>query len=272
MFNPRYGGDSRNSAAHHKCFGEVVMIVLKSPREIERMRVSCQIVAEVLALLKDKAVPGVTTLELEEIALKETKKRKAMPAFKGYAGFPYALCCSPNDRVIHGMPNSVPLREGDILSIDFGVLYDDYYGDSAVTMPIASVSSETARLLKVTEESLYKGIDQAVSGGRLFNISSAVQTHVEHAGYSVVRDFVGHGIGKKLHEEPQVPNYGLAGRGVQLKAGMVLAIEPMVNIGGFAVKVLDDGWTTVTADGSLSAHFEHTVAITANGPDILTRL
>ena len=248
------------------------MIVLKSLREIERMRVPCQIVAEVLALLKEKTVPGVSTLELEEIALKETKKRKAIPAFKGYAGFPFALCCSPNDRVIHGMPNSIPLKDGDILSIDFGVLYDEFYGDAAVTIPVASISAEATRLLRVTEDSLYKGIEQAVSGGRLFDVSSAVQAHVENAGYSVVRDFVGHGIGKKLHEEPQVPNYGLAGRGVQLKTGMVLAIEPMVNIGDFAVKVLGDGWTTVTADGSLSAHFEHTVAITANGPDILTRL
>lgn len=236
------------------------------------MRVPCQIVAEVLALLKEKTVPGVSTLELEEIALKETKKRKAIPAFKGYAGFPFALCCSPNDRVIHGMPNSIPLKDGDILSIDFGVLYDEFYGDAAVTIPVASISAEATRLLRVTEDSLYKGIEQAVSGGRLFDVSSAVQAHVENAGYSVVRDFVGHGIGKKLHEEPQVPNYGLAGRGVQLKTGMVLAIEPMVNIGDFAVKVLGDGWTTVTADGSLSAHFEHTVAITANGPDILTRL
>lgn len=248
------------------------MIVLKSLREIERMRVSCTIVAEVLALLKENAVAGVSTLELEEIALKETKKRKAVPAFKGYAGFPFALCCSPNDRVIHGMPNSVPLKDGDIISVDFGVLYDEYYGDAAITIPVGTVSSEASKLLQVTEQSLYKGVDQAVPGGRLFDISNAVQTHVEQHGYSVVRDFVGHGIGKKLHEEPQVPNYGVAGRGVQLKPGMVLAIEPMVNRGGFAVKVLDDGWTTVTADGSLSAHFEHTVAITNNGPDILTRL
>ncbi|MDD2499351.1 MAG: type I methionyl aminopeptidase [Geobacter sp.] len=248
------------------------MIVLKSPREIERMRVACKIVAEVLALLKEKAVTGVTTLELEEFALKETKKRKAVPAFKGYAGYPYALCCSPNDRVIHGMPNSLPLKNGDILSIDFGVLYDEYYGDAAITIPVGAVNAESTGLLEITKQSLYRGIEQAVAGGRLFDISSAVQKHVELHGYSVVRDFVGHGIGKKLHEEPQVPNYGVAGRGVQLKPGMVLAIEPMVNKGGFAVKVLSDGWTTVTADGSLSAHFEHTVAITNNGPDILTRL
>ena len=236
------------------------------------MRVPCKIVAEVLALLKEKAVAGVSTLELEEIALKETKKHKAIPAFKGYAGFPFALCCSPNDRVIHGMPNAVPLKDGDILSVDFGVLYDEYYGDAAITIPVGAITTETSKLLKVTEQSLYKGIEQALAGGRLFDISSAVQSHVELHGYSVVRDFVGHGIGKKLHEEPQVPNYGVAGRGVQLKPGMVLAIEPMVNKGGFAVKVLDDGWTAVTVDGSLSAHFEHTVAITTQGPDILTRL
>lgn len=248
------------------------MIVLKSPREIDRMRVACKIVAEVLALLKEKAVAGVTTLELEEFALKETKKRKAVPAFKGYAGYPYALCCSPNDRVIHGMPNSLPLKNGDILSVDFGVLYDEYYGDAAITIPVGAINAEAASLLEITEQSLYRGIEQAVAGGRLFDISSAVQKHVELHGYSVVRDFVGHGIGKKLHEEPQVPNYGVAGRGVQLKPGMVLAIEPMVNRGSFSVKVLDDGWTTVTSDGSLSAHFEHTVAITNKGPDILTRL
>lgn len=248
------------------------MIVLKSPREIERMRVPCRIVAEVLALLKEKAVAGVSTLELEEIALKETKKHKAIPAFKGYSGFPFSLCCSPNDRVIHGMPNTMPLKDGDILSVDFGVLYDEYYGDAAITIPVGAITAEATKLLKITEQSLYKGIEQALVGGRLFDISSAVQSHVELHGYSVVRDFVGHGIGKKLHEEPQVPNYGVAGRGVQLKPGMVLAIEPMVNKGGFAVKVLDDGWTAVTVDGSLSAHFEHTVAITTQGPDILTRL
>jgi len=246
--------------------------MLKSPREIERMRVPCKIVAEILALLKEKIVPGVCTIELEDLALKESKKRKAVPAFKGYAGFPYALCCSPNDRVIHGMPNSQPLQDGDILSIDFGVLYDDFYGDSAVTVPVGTISSEADRLMTKTSESLFKGIEQAVAGNRLFDISYAIQSHVEQAGYSVVRDFVGHGIGKKLHEDPQVPNYGKAGRGIQLKPGMVLAIEPMVNSGIHSVKVLDDGWTAVTADGGLSAHFEHTVAITRQGPDILTRL
>ena len=234
------------------------------------MKASCSIVAEILQLIREKIKPGITTYELEEIAVKETEKRKAKPAFKGYAGFPYALCCSPNDRVIHGMPDRRPLREGDILSIDFGVLYDEFYGDAAITVPVGKVSPEAESLMKTTEEALYFGINKAVSGGRLYDISNAVQTHVESSGYSVVRDFVGHGIGRKLHEEPQVPNYGVAGRGVSLKPGMVLAIEPMVNRGRYAVKVLEDGWTAVTADGTLSAHFEHTVALTKNGPEILT--
>lgn len=248
------------------------MIVLKSPREIERMRSSCQIVAEILALLAEQVSPGITTLDLESVAVEETRKRKAIPAFKGYAGYPYALCCSPNDRVIHGMPSNMPLKSGDILSIDFGVLYDDFYGDAAVTVPVGVISEEAQALMKVTEESLYRGIDKAQHGFRLQDLSFAVQSHVEQAGYSVVRDFVGHGIGKKLHEDPQVPNYGKPGRGIQLKAGMVLAIEPMVNAGSYGVRVLDDGWTTVTVDGRLSAHFEHTVAITKRGPEILTRL
>jgi methionyl aminopeptidase len=170
------------------------------------------------------------------------------------------------------MPNKTPLIKGDILSIDFGVLYDEYYGDAAITVPVGEVSSDALELISATEKSLYMGIEQALAGARLFNISYAVQQYVESLGFSVVRDFVGHGIGKKLHEEPQVPNYGMAGRGVQLKSGMVLAIEPMVNKGSYSVRVLDDGWTAVTVDGSLSAHFEHTVAITENGPDILTRL
>lgn len=236
------------------------------------MRVPCRIVAEILELLRDAVKPGVTTLELEELAVREAKKRKAVPAFKGYAGYPYALCCSPNDRVIHGMPNVVPLKDGDILSVDFGVLCDEFYGDAAITLPVGKISKTAQSLMTATEESLYRGIDQAVVGGRLYDISSAVQRHVEAHGYSVVRDFVGHGIGKQLHEDPQVPNYGVAGRGISLKAGMVLAIEPMVNCGTYAVRVLQDGWTAVTADGSLSAHFEHTVAVTEHGPEILTRL
>ncbi len=236
------------------------------------MKTPCRIVAEVLQQLRELVVPGVTTLELESAALVATKKHKAIPAFKGYAGYPYALCCSPNNWVIHGMPNATPLKEGDVLSVDFGVLYDEFYGDAAVTLPVGKINDKAQALLTATEESLYCGIDQAVVGGRLYDISHAVQRHVESRGYSVVRDYVGHGIGKRLHEDPQVPNYGIAGRGVALKAGMVLAIEPMVNCGGYDVKVLEDGWTAVTADGSLSAHFEHTVALTDHGPEILTRL
>lgn len=248
------------------------MIVLKSPQEIQKMRDSGRIVAEILALLKEKIAPGITTMELEDLACLETKKNKAVPAFKGYAGFPYALCCSPNDCVVHGMPTRQPLVEGDLLSLDFGVLYNGFYGDAAITVPVGKVGRDAETLMVATEASLYKGIDKVVPGNRLFDISSAVQTYVEESGYSVVRDFVGHGIGKRLHEEPQVPNYGVAGRGVQLKAGMVLAIEPMVNAGSYGIRVLEDGWTAVTSDGSLSAHFEHTVAITEHGPVILTRL
>lgn len=248
------------------------MIVLKSSHEIDRMRTSCKMVAEVLELLKNKVAPGITTIELEEVALKATKRLRAVPAFKGYGGFPYALCCSPNDRVIHGMPNAIPLKDGDILSIDFGILYNGYYGDAAITVPVGSVSPAAIALMDTTEKSLYLGIEKATAGGKLFDISHAIQHYVESHKYSVVRDFVGHGIGTKLHEDPQVPNFGTSGKGVKLKPGMVLAIEPMVNQGAYGVRVLDDGWTAITADGSLSAHFEHTVAITSSGPDILTRL
>lgn len=248
------------------------MIVLKSPREIERMRTSCTIVAEILALLADHVRPGVTTQDLEEIALKETVKHRAIPAFKGYCNYPSALCCSPNQQVVHGIPNRKPLENGEILSLDFGVLYDGYYGDAAVTLPVGTVEKRIGKLLSVTEESLYRGIEKAYPGNRLFDISHSIQAHVESNGFSVVRDFVGHGIGKKLHEDPQIPNYGTPGHGVMLKPGMVLAIEPMINLKSHEVKVLEDGWTVVTVDGSWSAHFEHTVAITENGPDILTRL
>lgn len=248
------------------------MIVLKSPREIECMRSACQIVAEVLTKLSELVTPGVTTMDLEEVALRETKRMNARPAFKGYCNFPFALCCSPNQQVVHGMPNREPLKEGDILSLDFGVFYDGYYGDAAVTLPVGSVSAKADSLVEVTKDSLYKGIEQAVPGNRLFDISHAIQSYVENRGYSVVRDFVGHGIGKQLHEDPQVPNYGIPAHGVRLKAGMVFAIEPMINECSYEVEVLKDGWTVVTVDGGLSAHFEHTVAITENGPDILTRL
>lgn len=229
-------------------------------------------VAEVLQLVSSMAKPGVTTLELDRLAESEVVRRKARPAFKGYSGYPYSLCCSLNDQVVHGFPAELPLQDGDILSLDFGAFYDGFYGDAAVTVPIGTVTTNAMKLIKVTEESLGLAIERAVCNGRLTDISSAVQQYVERHGFSVVRDFVGHGIGRKLHEAPQVPNYGQAGRGPRLKAGMVLAIEPMVNEKSYDVKILEDGWTAVTADGFLSAHFEHTVAITDNGPEILTSI
>lgn len=248
------------------------MIILKSPREIERMRVSCRMVAEVLLILKEHVKPGVTTLDLESVALSEARKRKAKAAFKGYGNYPNALCCSPNNQVVHGMPTSQPLESGDILSLDFGILYDDFYGDAAITLPVGTIDRSLQKLIDVTEQSLYLGIEKAAAGNRLFDVSYAIQRHVENNGFSVVRDFVGHGIGKNLHEEPQIPNFGTPGKGVKLKPGMVLAIEPMINQKSYEVQVLEDGWTVVTRDGGMSAHFEHTVAVTENGPDILTRI
>jgi methionyl aminopeptidase len=248
------------------------VIILKSPREIERMKVPCRMVAEILGLLAEHVAPGISTFELDAIAYAETLKRKAKAAFKGYCNYPSALCCSPNDQVVHGMPSKEPLKSGDILSLDFGILYDDFYGDAAITLPVGDVSADTKRLLQATEESLIAGIAQAVPGNRLFDVSHTIQSYVEQRGFSVVRDFVGHGIGRSLHEDPQIPNYGQPGTGVRLKPGMVLAIEPMINEKSFAVKVLEDGWTVVTCDGGLSAHFEHTVAVTENGPEILTRI
>jgi methionyl aminopeptidase len=248
------------------------VIILKSPQEIARMKVPCRIVAEVLEILKGAAKPGVTTLALNQIAEKEAGKRSAKPAFKGYSGYPHALCCSLNEQVVHGMPSGRKLVDGDILSIDFGVVYDGFYGDAALTLPIGEISESAQRLLRVTEESLYAAIAATQPGNRLSDISYAVQSYVEPKGYSVVRDFVGHGIGRNLHESPQIPNFGRPGRGVRLKSGMVLAIEPMINEKGPDVRVLEDGWTAVTCDGGLSAHFEHTVAVTEEGPEILTRL
>lgn len=246
------------------------MIILKSPQEIERMKTPCRIVAEILELLKSEVKPGITTLALNEFAERHASKRGAKPAFKGYNGYPYSLCCSLNEQVVHGMPNSRELCEGDILSLDFGVVRDGFYGDAALTLPVGQVSEAAQRLIRVTEESLYAAIDAAQLTNRLSDISHAVQSYVEVRGYSVVRDFVGHGIGKSLHESPQIPNFGSPGRGVKLKPGLVLAIEPMINEKGPDVKVLGDGWTAVTCDGGLSAHFEHTVAITEHGPEILT--
>ena len=248
------------------------IIVLKSPAEIEKMRKSNRIVAEVLASIKDVARPGIATIELERLCEEELKKRKVRPAFKGYRGYPYCLCTSVNEEVVHGMPSSRVLREGDIVSVDVGVECDGYYGDAAITMPIGRISEQASRLIDVTEVALRRAIEKAQVGNRLFDISYAVQSYVEEKGFSVVRAFVGHGIGRDLHEAPQVPNFGTPGRGVRLKAGMVFAIEPMINAGGSDIVILDDGWTAVTKDGSLSAHFEHTIAITENGPCILSKL
>ena len=247
------------------------MIVCRSAAELERMRAAGRLVGEVLTALTPRVAPGVTTAELDEIAEKMITDAGAIPAFKGYHGYPATICASINEEVIHGIPSGQRmLREGDILSIDVGASLEGYFGDSALTLPVGQVSEEAARLLTVTEEALYKAIDVARPGGRISDIGHAVQKHVEAYGFSVVREFVGHGIGQRMHEEPQVPNYGEAGRGPRLAEGMVLAIEPMVNAGKPAVKVLSDGWTAVTRDKSLSAHFEHTVAITASGAWILT--
>ena len=247
------------------------MIVCRSAAELEKMRAAGRLVGEVLTALTPSVVPGVTTAELDEVAEKMIADAGAIPAFKGYHGYPATICSSINEEVIHGIPSGQRvLREGDILSIDVGASLEGYFGDSAITVPVGQVSEEAARLLTVTEEALYKAIEVARPGGRVSDIGHAVQKHVEAYGFSVVREFVGHGIGQKMHEEPQVPNYGEAGRGPRLAEGMVLAIEPMVNAGKPAVKVLSDGWTAVTRDKSLSAHFEHTVAITASGAWILT--
>jgi len=251
---------------------EYERIILKSPQEIEKMRRSNLIVAEVLEEIKSVAKPGVTTGELNGVAEELLAKRKARSAFKGYNGYPAALCTSVNEEVVHGIPSDRVLREGDILSLDFGAIYEDYYGDAATTLAIGRISAEAERLMRVAEEALYLAIDQARPENRLQDISAAVQRHVESHGFSVVREFVGHGIGKHLHEKPQVPNFGEPGRGIRLKPGMTMAIEPMINAGGYEVMILQDGWTAVTKDRSLSAHFEHSVAVTENGPYILSKL
>ena len=248
------------------------MIILKSRPEIEKMRKSNAIVAAILEELSRKIRPGVKTIELDRLSEELALKKGARPAFKGYRGYPYSLCTSVNSEVVHGMPSERELKEGDIVSLDFGILNDGYYGDAAVTVPVGEITPGARKLLKITEEALYRGIAEIKAGNRIGDISSAIQNHVEAAGYSVVRDLVGHGIGKNLHEDPQVPNYGSGGRGIELKPGMVFAIEPMVNEGTYRVEILRDGWTVVTADGKLSAHFEHSVAITENGPVILSRI
>ena len=247
------------------------MIVCRSAAELERMRAAGRLVGEVLTELQAHVAPGVTTADLDALAEKRILAAGAIPAFKGYHGYPATICASINEEVIHGIPSGRRvLNEGDVISLDVGASLGGYFGDSAITVAVGQVSEEAATLLRVTDESLYKAIEAVKPGGRISDIGHAVQQHVEAYGFSVVREFVGHGIGQSMHEEPQVPNYGQPGRGPRLAEGMVIAIEPMVNAGKPAVKVLGDGWTAVTKDGSLSAHFEHTVAVTADGPWILT--
>ena len=250
------------------------MIELKTPAEIEKMRKPSRIVAEILAVLREMVRPGVPTAELDRTAERMIDRAGARSAFKNYrvgnAVFPAVLCVSINEQVVHGIPSNRVLRDGDIVSLDFGVSIDGYFGDAAITVPVGEVDAESRRLIEATERSLYEGIKQLRPGSRLGDVGAAVQNVAEAEGFSIVRDFVGHGIGRALHEEPQVPNFGTPGKGRALKAGMVIAIEPMVNAGIPGVRVLDDGWTAVTADGRRSAHFEHTVAVRENGPEILT--
>lgn len=248
------------------------MIICKSPAEIEKLRRSGRLVRELLEEVHERVRPGVRTLDLERYVEKRLAQVGAQPAFKGYRGYPCCLCTSVNDEIIHAIPSERHLKEGDIVGLDMGVILDGYYGDSALTVPVGEIPEATRRLLRVTEEALELAIEKTKLGNRLGDISAAIQQHVEKNGYSVVREFVGHGIGRALHEEPQVPNYGQAGRGPSLKEGMVLAMETMVNAGGEGVRIKADHWTAVTADGELSAHFEHMVAVTRNGPDVLTRL
>jgi methionyl aminopeptidase len=248
------------------------MIIIKSAKEIELMRIAGRIVAETHEKLKEVIKPGITTKELDIIAEEYIRKSGALPAFKGYYGFPASICTSVNEQVVHGIPGHVVLKDGDIVGIDIGAIYEGYVGDAARTHGIGTISSEAERLIKVTQESFFAGIEYAREGNRLSDISHAIQQYVEAHGYSVVRDLVGHGIGKSMHEDPQIPNYGLAGRGPRLAAGMALAIEPMVNQGKYAVKTLSDGWTVLTADGSLSAHYENTIVITKQAPELLTLL
>ena len=248
------------------------MIIIKSRDDIAALRRANRVAAEALAEVVKAVKPGVETGRLDDIAREQILSRGAKPAFLGYHGYPKSLCVSLNDEVVHGIPSNRKIGEGDLVSLDIGAVKDGFVGDLAVTVAAGDVPPRAQELIRVTRESLYRGIEQARAGNRLYDISSAVEAHVTAAGFSVVRQFVGHGIGRDMHEEPQIPNYGKAGTGVRLKAGMTFAIEPMVNVGGWSVKVLPDGWTVVTADGSLSAHFEHSIAITDDGPVILSEL
>jgi methionyl aminopeptidase len=247
------------------------VIILKSPEEIGTMRLAGRIVAATRAVVVAAVRPGITTGELDAIAESHIDSQGAIPSFKGYRGFPASICTSVNEEVVHGIPGSRALREGDLISLDFGAIWEGYHGDSAVSVFVGEPpSDQVEKLVRVTEDSLEAGISQIRVGGRLSDIGHAVQQVVEGAGFSVVREYVGHGIGHSMHEDPQIPNYGPPGRGPELRPGMVLAVEPMVNLGGWETRQLDDGWTVVTADGSPSAHFEHTIALTEDGPEVLT--
>lgn len=242
----------------------------RTPDEIAIMRQAGRVVAEMHACIREAIRPGVTTLELDKIGREVIERRGARSNFLGYHGFPAVICSSPNDMIVHGIPGPYRLEEGDIISIDCGAIIQGWHGDAAFTAPVGQVSEEAAKLIKVTEESLYAGIDQMIDGNRISDIGHAVQTVAEAAGFSVVREYVGHAIGTAMHEKPEVPNYGDPGKGPKLRVGNVYAVEPMVNVGGAGTRLLDDGWSVVTADGSLSAHWEHTIAITDDGPEILT--
>lgn len=248
------------------------MVILKSEEEIEKIAQACLIVAKTLNYISNKIKPGITTKEIERLAEIFIIENGGLPAFKGYRGFPASICTSVNNEVVHGIPSDKILKDGDILGIDLGVFKDGFYGDAAYTFPVGKVNSRVETLLRVTEEALYKGIENARADKRVSDISHSIQRHVEENGFSVVRAFVGHGIGRELHEDPQIPNFGSPGRGPRLRPGMTLAIEPMVNEGGHEVVILDDGWTAVTIDGKLSAHFEHTLLVTSDEPKILTKL
>ncbi len=249
------------------------VINLKTPEQVERLRRANRLVAEVLAALRDAAAPGMSTLDLDRLAVDFCRQRHVRPAFLGLYGFPKSLCISLNDEVVHGIPSAKRLlRDGDLVSIDYGVVYEGMYGDAALSFGVGRVSELAERLMRTTEEALYLGIAQARAGNRVGDISAAVQRHAEAAGFSVIRDLVGHGVGAAPHEGPQVPNFGQAGSGVRLRAGMALAIEPMVAAGHWAIRILDDEWTAVTADGSLAAHFEHSIFIAEEGPEILSQL
>jgi methionyl aminopeptidase len=248
------------------------MIIGKSKRELEKMRAAGRLVGQVLAHLRTLVAPGVTTMEIDQAAEKMIRDAGALPTFKGYNGFPYSICASVNEQIVHGFPSNYKLKDGDIFSIDVGVTLEGFVGDTATTVPVGKVSEDRLKLIRVTEECLQRAIEQCRPGKHLGDIGWAVQEHAEGNGYSVVRDYVGHGIGRRMHEDPQIPNYGRPGLGPKIKSGYVFAVEPMVNLGSYHTKVLSDGWTVVTVDGQPSAHVEHTIAITDEGPEVLTRV